>query len=59
MTGEFLYQVVLISGRAIRFYADVVEEYGNDLEFKLDGETVAQFNKNNIAGYLILGVNDG
>lgn len=57
--GEYLYQIMFIGGKAIAFQADEVNEYGNDLEFTVDGAIVAQFNKNNIAGYLVAGVNSG
>lgn len=56
--GEFLYQVMFANGRVIQFYADSIEDYGSTYTFKVNGDTIAEFQQNNIAGYLIVGVNE-
>ena len=54
---QLLYQIFFINGKGISFYADGVQEFGDDFTFVLDGTTVAQFEKKNIAGYVIARVN--
>lgn len=56
--GEFLYQVMFMNGKAVRFYADNCEECQTQVVFYVDGAVVASFNETVIAGYMILGVND-
>ena len=46
------------NGKAIRFYANEVMEVQTKYVFVHEGETVEEFNKQNIAGWLILGVNE-
>ena len=48
-----LFQIFFINGKGISFNADEVQEYGDDFTFVLDETTVAQFEKKNIAGYVI------
>ena len=52
-----LFQIFFINGKGISFNADEVQEYGDDFTFVLDETTVAQFEKKNIAGYVIARVN--
>lgn len=56
--GEFLYQVMFYNGKGVRFYADGIIEIADKYAFLLNGDTIAEFNKTNIAGYQILGVNE-
>ena len=44
-------QIVLINGRVIEFEADEIEYEDGTYFFTLEGKTVAQFQKNNIAGF--------
>lgn len=55
---EYLYQIMFYNGKAIRFYANEVMEVQTKYVFVHEGETVEEFNKQNIAGWLILGVNE-
>lgn len=50
---EMMYTVVTLNGRGFMFEADGVIELGGEYIFELDGETVAQFKKDAIAGYFI------
>lgn len=50
---ETMYTVVTLNGRGFMFDADGVIELGGEYVFELDGETVAQFKKDAIAGYFI------
>ena len=52
-----LFQIFFINGKGISFNSDEVQEYGDDFTFVLDETTVAQFEKKNIAGYVIARVN--
>lgn len=52
-----LFQIFFINGKGISFCTDKVEEYANDYLFVLDDMTVAQFDKKNVAGYVIARVN--
>ena len=45
--------VVTLNGRAFMFAADEMNEYMGMYTFSLEGETVAEFKKDAIAGYFI------
>ena len=50
---ETMYTVVTHNGRGFMFDADEMCEVLGEYVFSLDGETVAQFKKDAIAGYFI------
>lgn len=50
---ETMYTIVTLNGRGFAFVADEVTEYMGQLTFSLDGDTVAEFKKDAIAGYFI------
>jgi hypothetical protein len=55
---ELVYTVVTLNGRGFMFEADDMCEVLDEYVFSLDGETVAQFKKEAIAGYFITRVED-
>lgn len=55
---ETVYTVVTLNGRGFMFAADDMCEVLGEYVFSLDGETVAQFKKDAIAGYFITRVED-
>lgn len=55
---EFVYTVVTLNGRGFMFVADDVDEVCGEYVFSLEGEIVAQFKKEAIAGYFITRVED-
>ena len=48
-----VYTVVTLNGRGFMFDADEVIELGGEYVFSLEGEEVAQFKKDAVAGYFI------
>lgn len=48
-----VFTIITLNGRGYAFDADDVTEIGNELFFDLDGETVARFRKECIAGWFI------
>lgn len=50
---ETMYTIVTLNGRGFVFEADEVDEIMGQLTFSLDGEVVAEFKKDAIAGYFI------
>ena len=57
MMGKYVYQIMFVNGRFIRFCADSVQAYDKEYTFFSDGEIAAEFKKDAIAGYMVLGVN--
>ncbi len=53
-----VYTVVTLNGRGFMFEADEMCEVLGEYVFSLEGETVAQFKKEAIAGYFITRVED-
>lgn len=53
MDVETMYTVVTLNGRAFMFAADEMNKYMGTYTFLLEGETVAEFKKDAIAGYFI------
>lgn len=53
--GRLLYQIILINGREVEIEADEIEEEDGGYVFTEEGEVVAEFTKNNIAGYNLCG----
>lgn len=45
--------VITVNGKYFDFDADEVKDYGGEYAFYLEGEIVAEFMKNNIAGYIM------
>ena len=58
MAGEFNFEILFANGRGCMFDADSVEDDGEKYLFKTCGDTIAEFSKNMIAGYIITGVNE-
>ena len=56
--GSFLYQVMFMNGKAVRFYADNCTDFDKQYVFYVNGDVIAEFTKDVIAGYMILGVNE-
>lgn len=48
-----VFTIITLNGRGYAFDADDVTELGDELFFDLDGETVARFRKESIAGWFI------
>lgn len=48
-----MYTVVTLNGRGFMFEADSMRDWGSFYSFYLDGEEVAGFKKNALAGYFI------
>ena len=53
-----VYTVVTLNGRGFMFEADEMKDWQNVYTFYLDGEEVAEFRKDAIAGYFITRVDD-
>ena len=53
-----IFTVFFINGKVTGFDADFVEEEDGTYKFYLDGELVAEFLKQNIAGYVMMNVDD-
>ena len=53
-----IYQIVTINGKIIEFEAESYEEEGNYVSFMIEGEKIAEINKQNIAGYYQAGEDD-
>lgn len=49
-----IYQIIFINGRAIEFTADEFEFEDGVYRFLIDGEVIAEFVRNNIAGFYSL-----
>lgn len=49
-----IYQIMFINGRAIEFAADDFEFEDGVYRFLIDGEVIAEFVRNNIAGFCSL-----
>ena len=47
-----LYQVVFINGRIVEFFADSHEFEDGIYTFYFEGDVVAEFKRDNIAGYV-------
>lgn len=45
--------VITVNDKYFDFDADEVKDYGGEYAFYLDGVIVAEFMKNNIAGYIM------
>lgn len=50
---RLLYRVVMINARILEFKAEEVECEEGIYKFYLDGELVAEFKRDNIAGYFV------
>lgn len=46
-----IYQIILINGKIIEFEAEEYEYEDGTYSFFYDGEVMAQFQRNNIAGF--------
>ena len=55
---ENLYLVTFINGKMVEFNADEMECEDGVYTFWLDGEVVAQFKRDNIAGYIVVRYED-
>ena len=53
-----IYQIVLINGKIIEFEAEDYEYEEGTYTFYYDGEVIAQFQRNNIAGFYRLEIED-
>ena len=53
-----IYQVVLINGKIIEFLAEEYEYEDGTYTFYVGGEVMAQFQRNNIAGFSCFEVED-
>ena len=53
-----VYQIVLINGKIIEFLADEYEYENGEYTFYVGSEIVAQFQRNNIAGFYSLEIPD-
>lgn len=53
--GRLLYQIVLVNGRDVMIEADGMEEEDGVYVFTEEEEVVAEFTRNNIAGYCLCG----
>lgn len=51
--GQLLYRVVMINARILEFEADEVECEEGIYKFYCEGELVAEFKRDNIAGYFV------
>ncbi len=51
----YLFQIFFINGKAIQLWGENLETYDGDIYISLEGETVAKFKLNNIAGYVLAG----
>ena len=48
-----IFTIVTVNGKFFEFYADEVVDLDGEYIFSVDGDTVASFRKDNIAGYFM------